>query len=140
MRDFTIPLYEDTKISTKSVGNETAKVLGAMRKFTKEFVECYGRGYPFKSSLCIGFDPDAKEFYFGTDAWTVILSTDTASDAHMMLTTEEFHSCVSCDDELELIWAIKNHRHEFVDEVNKVLNNNNSSSTAAPIITNSSSI
>ena len=78
------------------------------------------------------FGDHEKEFYIGTDAWTVILSTDTASDAHMMLTTEEYHSCVSCDDELELIWAIQNHRHDFVDEVNKALNNNNSS-TAAPI-------
>lgn len=119
MRNYTIPLYENTKISTKSVGNETAKVLRAMRKFTKEFVEYFGRGYPFKSSLCIGFDPDAKEFYFGTDAWTVILSTDTASDDHMMLTTEN-HLCISCDDELGLIWAIKSHRHKFVDAVNKV--------------------
>lgn len=112
-------LYGESKTSPMSVGNETAEVIKVMRKFTKEFVEYYGQGYPFKSSLCIGFDSDAKEFYIGTDVWTVILSTDIDSDAHMMLSTEECHSCVSCDDELDLIWAIKNHRRKFVGEVIK---------------------
>ena len=113
------PLFGALDATIKGVGNETAEVIKVMRKFTKEFVEYYGQGYPFKSSLCIGFDSDAKEFYIGTDAWTVILSTDIDSDAHMMLSTEECHSCVSCDDELDLIWAIKNHRRKFVGEVIK---------------------
>lgn len=121
MTKYIFNLYGRSVTSFKSVGHEIAKVIKVMKPYTKKFVETNSRKYPFKPSLHIDFDPMDKEFYIGTGAWTVILSTDTKQDAHMQLTTPEY-LCVSCDDELDLICAIRDHRRDFVNKINETLN------------------